>query len=106
LAIESQLVVLGFSPHPSPLPSGEREQVTMSEQQVDLDTLYKAREKSRKLVEAIQKQFEEVEANPPKDLPPEKLAMGRIAMMNSIASAKRSLAALEDAIKIAEEELT
>ena len=78
----------------------------MSEQEVDLDMLYQARDKSRKLADAIQKQFDEVEANPPKDLAPEKLAMGRIAMINAIASAKRSLAALEDAIKIAEEELT
>jgi hypothetical protein len=78
----------------------------MSEQEVDLDMLYKARDKARKLVEGIQKQFDEVEANPPRDLPQEKLAMGRIAMINAIASAKRSLAALEEAIKIAEEELT
>jgi hypothetical protein len=78
----------------------------MSEQEVDLDVLYKARDKARKLVDGIQQQFDEVEANPPRDLPPEKLAMGRIAMINAIASAKRSLAALEDAIKIAEDELT
>jgi hypothetical protein len=78
----------------------------MSEPEVDLDLLYQAREKAQKLVTGIQKQFDELEANPPKDLEPAKLAMGRIAMMNAIASAKRSLAALEDAIKIAEEELS
>jgi hypothetical protein len=78
----------------------------MSEPGVDLDLLYKAREKAQTLVAGIQKQFDDLEANPPRDLEPAKLAMGRIAMMNAIASAKRSLAALEDAIKIAEEELS
>jgi hypothetical protein len=78
----------------------------MSEQEIDLNMLYQARDKARHLAEELQRMFDEIEADPPKDLPPEKLAMGRIAMINAIASASRSLAALEDAIKIAENELT
>jgi hypothetical protein len=53
-------------------------------------------EKARRLVAELERQQAELEATPG-DLPPEKLAEGKRAFANALATAKRALAALEDA---------
>jgi hypothetical protein len=78
----------------------------VKELEVDLDLLHQARTKAQKLVAGLETKFAEIEASPPKDLEPAKLAMGRVAMINAIESAKRSLKALEEAIEIAERDLS
>ena len=60
--------------------------------------------KARHLVSELEKEAAELEANPPKDLAPQKLAEGKFAMTNALASAKRMLKALEEAIAIKAEE--
>lgn len=62
-----------------------------------LQFLLDARQRAKKLVEALRDQQAEIDAKPP-DLPPEQLADGRQAMQNAIASAQRMLQALEDAL--------
>jgi hypothetical protein len=78
----------------------------VSEQEVDLDLLYQARTKAQSLVTGLETKFAEIEANPPKDVLPATLAMGRVAMISAIASAKCSLKALEEAIELAERDLS
>jgi len=53
-------------------------------------------EKARRLVAELERQQAELEATPG-DLPPDKLAEGKRIFANALASAKRALAALEDA---------
>jgi hypothetical protein len=65
--------------------------------------LIEARAKAERLVRELEARQAEVEANPP-DLPAENLAMGRMAMTNAVAAAKRALAALDEARKIAQTE--
>jgi hypothetical protein len=60
-----------------------------------------AREKGEKLLADLLKKQDELDANPPTDLPPEKLQQGREAMQNAIASTRRMLDSLGDAQKIA-----
>jgi len=55
--------------------------------------------RARRLVAELEKQGAEVEANPPK-LSPQKLAEGRHAFEMAMASARRMLAALEEAAKL------
>ena len=62
--------------------------------------LREARAKAEHLISELLKQQAEVEANPP-DLPTEQLQVGREAMQKAIDSARRMLASLEDAEKIA-----
>jgi hypothetical protein len=59
--------------------------------------------KARHLVSELEKESAELEADPPKDLMPEKLAQGKRAMANALASARRMLTALEEAIAIKKE---
>jgi hypothetical protein len=67
---------------------------------VDSAMLAEALTKARRLVAEMEKQQAEVEASPP-DLPPEQLAMGKLAFEKAVASARRMLQALEEAAKIA-----
>lgn len=60
--------------------------------------------KARHLVSELEKEAAELEAHPPTQLPPEKLAEGKVAMANAIASAKRMLKALEEAIAMKAQE--
>ena len=59
--------------------------------------------KARHLVGELEKESAELEADPPKDLAPEKFAEGKAAMQNALASARRMLMALEEAIAIKKE---
>ena len=74
---------------------------------IDLDPsdramLDEALKRARHLVAELEKQNKEIEASPmPKDIDPEKYAEGKHAMIKAIASAKRSLAALEEAEQMA-----
>jgi hypothetical protein len=52
--------------------------------------------KARRLVSDLEKEAAELEAKPP-DLPFPKLAEGKQAMQNAVASARRMLKALEEA---------
>jgi len=53
-------------------------------------------EKARRLVAELERQQAELEATPG-DLPPEKSAEGKSVLANALASARKALAALEDA---------
>jgi hypothetical protein len=55
--------------------------------------------RARKLVEELERQRAEVEANPP-NIPPDQLAQGRHAFEMALASARRMLLALEDAAEV------
>ena len=71
---------------------------------IDLDPsertmLYEALTRARSLVNELEEQREQVDQSPP-SIEPEKLAEGRRAMIKAIASARRMLAALEDAERI------
>ncbi|MEO6435180.1 MAG: hypothetical protein ABIP55_05405 [Tepidisphaeraceae bacterium] len=66
-----------------------------------MDTLSDAINRARKLVMALEQQKVELEASPPA-IPPDKLAEGKWAFENALASAKRMLAALEGAAEIRE----
>ena len=71
---------------------------------VDEAMLADAIVKARKLVAEMEKQQREIdEAPPPRgtDLTPQRLADGKLAFENAIASARRMLKALEDAQDIA-----
>ena len=70
----------------------------------DADThalLRQAREKGEKLLADLLAKQAEIDANPPRDLPPEQLKQGREAMQKAIASAQRMLDSLSQAQKIA-----
>jgi hypothetical protein len=62
--------------------------------------LEQALNKARHLVYELEKQKAEVDAAPP-SIPAEKLEEGRHAMIKAVASARRTLAALEDAERMA-----
>lgn len=66
------------------------------------EMLAMALEKARRLVSQLEKDAADIEASPP-DLPPDKLAEGKFAMQNAVASARRMLKALEDAAAMAAE---
>jgi hypothetical protein len=66
-----------------------------------VEMLRLAREKGEKLLAGLLEHQAEVEASPPKDLTPEKLAEGKYALEQAIASTRRMLAALNDAQQIA-----
>jgi hypothetical protein len=66
----------------------------------ELQTLIAARVKAEALVAKLLQQQAEVEASPP-DLPPEKLATGRMALQKAIEAAQRMLENLDAALKIA-----
>jgi hypothetical protein len=69
------------------------------EQRAMLDEALK---KARHLVMELEKQKKEIDALPrPAHIDPEKYDLGKHAMIKAIASAKRSLAALEDAERMA-----
>ena len=73
---------------------------------VDLDPderkmLNEALSRARTLVAELEEQKKQVDASPPR-IDPQKLAEGRHAMIKAIASARRMLAALEDAERIAD----
>jgi hypothetical protein len=73
---------------------------------VDLDPseramLNEALTRARKLVKELEEQKKQVDASPPA-IDPQKLEEGRHAMIKAIASARRMLAALEDAERIAD----
>jgi hypothetical protein len=57
-------------------------------------------ENARRLVADLERQQAELEATPG-NLPPDKLAEGKRAFANALASAKRALAALEAASRLA-----
>ena len=59
-------------------------------------------EKARRLIAELERQQAELEATPG-DLPPEKIAEGNIAFAKALASARRALAALEDAAQAADQ---
>jgi hypothetical protein len=65
-----------------------------------LDMLRAAHGRAEKLVAELEKQIREVETNPP-DLAPEKLEEGRQALDGALASARRMLQSLDEAMKIA-----
>ena len=56
--------------------------------------------RARKLVEGLERQKQELETSPPA-LAPEQLADGYVAFEQALASARRMLTALEEAIAIA-----
>jgi hypothetical protein len=56
-----------------------------------------------RLVQGLEEKSRELEQNPP-DLEPPQIALGKMAMQNALAAARRSLLALEDAIHSAEAE--
>ena len=56
--------------------------------------------KARRLVANLEQQQRELLASPPTSLEPEKLAQGKMAMENALASARRMLKALEEAVVI------
>jgi hypothetical protein len=58
--------------------------------------------RARKLVAELEEQKKQIDQSPPKDIDPEKFAEGRHAMIKAIASARRMLAALEDAERVAD----
>jgi hypothetical protein len=62
--------------------------------------LEQALNKARHLVYELEKQKAEIDAAPP-GIPAEKLDEGRHAMIKAVASAKRTLAALEGAERMA-----
>ena len=65
-----------------------------SQEQMLADAIAKA----RKLVDELERQQQELEASErSSQLPPEQLAVGRQAMANAVASARRMLKALEEA---------
>jgi hypothetical protein len=66
-----------------------------------VEMLRQAREKGEKLLAGLLENQAEVEANPPKHLTPEKLAEGKYALEQAIASTRRMLAALNDAQQMA-----
>jgi len=69
---------------------------------VDGQMLADALARARKLVAEIEKQQNEIEtAPPPTDLSPEQIAQGKFAFEQALASARRTLKALEDASAIA-----
>ena len=73
---------------------------------IDLDPserkmLDEALTRARSLVKELEEQKKQVDQSPP-SIEPEKLAEGRRAMIKAIASARRMLAALEDAERIAD----
>lgn len=69
------------------------------EQRAMLDEALK---KARHLVSELEKQKKEIDGSPrPAHIDPEKYELGKHAMIKAIASAKRSLAALEDAERMA-----
>ncbi|MGB7157461.1 MAG: hypothetical protein WBD40_05310 [Tepidisphaeraceae bacterium] len=73
---------------------------------IDLDPadramLEDALKRARHLVAELEKQKKETDASPPA-IGAEKLAEGRHAMIKAVASARRMLAALEDAERIAD----
>ncbi|WP_428939286.1 hypothetical protein [Fontivita pretiosa] len=70
--------------------------------QSEAEMMRDALERARRLLRELEKQRDEVEANPP-DIPPEQLAVGRMAMNNAIASARRMLQALTEAEQIRQE---
>jgi hypothetical protein len=59
--------------------------------------------KARKLVAEMEKQKAEIAASPP-EIPPDKLAEGKQAFDNALASARRMLKALEDAAACAHDD--
>jgi hypothetical protein len=73
--------------------------VDLSSQERDMLAL--AMTKAQRLVDELSKQQAELEQSPP-DLPPEKLAQGKMAFENALASARRSLKALEEAAAMVE----
>jgi hypothetical protein len=68
--------------------------------QYPFEMLTEARNRAVRLVEGLEQRQKELEANPPV-LAGDKLVQGRNALNNAIAAARRSLAALDDAIRIA-----
>jgi hypothetical protein len=56
-----------------------------------------ALEKAQSFLRQLIEQQEELERDPPK-IAPDKLAMGRVALQNAIASARRTVVALQDAL--------
>ncbi len=78
----------------------------MEEEDVDdqMKMLADALARARGLVAGLEQAREEAERSPHEDLTPEQLAEGREAMENAVASARRMLAALEEAYEIALEE--
>lgn len=71
-----------------------------SDEEYDLPMLTEALAKARRLVEGLEKLQADKGTNPP-DLPPEKLAEGKMALDNALASARRALKALDEAYEIA-----
>ena len=65
----------------------------------EAEMLALARSKALHLVDELEKQQAEVLANPPK-LDPKALAEGKQALANAVASARRALKALDEAIAI------
>jgi hypothetical protein len=69
----------------------------------EADMLRLAREKAQKLLDDLLKKQADLDANPPK-IDAEKLAEGRAAFGNAIASARRAVQAIGDAERIGREE--
>lgn len=67
-----------------------------------LDLLQQARDRARKLVDDVRRKRDELLAARPPGIDADKLAQGRNAMDNAVASAERTLAAVEDALKLVE----
>lgn len=69
----------------------------------EAEMLRLAKSKAQKLLDDLIRQQANLDANPPK-ISAENLALGRQAMQNAIASARRTLKALEEAEQIGLEE--
>jgi hypothetical protein len=66
-----------------------------------MEMLTEALARARKLVAGLEREQAEAERAPHEDLTPEQLEAGREALGNAVASARRMLAALEEAYEIA-----
>ncbi len=69
----------------------------------EAEMLRLAKSKAQKLLDDLIRQQASLDANPPK-ISAENLALGREAMQNAIASARRTIKALEEAEQIGLEE--
>jgi hypothetical protein len=65
-----------------------------------VDLLVQARRRAAKLLEELESRNAEIEENPPA-LAPNQLEAGRTAMHNALAAARRTLAALDEALTLA-----
>jgi hypothetical protein len=67
------------------------------------ELLLTALEKARKLLDGIRQQQAELEANPPRHLPPDQFAQGKETLNNAALAARRTVRALESALELSDD---